>query len=391
MRSTAHAAMTLCTLVTSLALTDLASAQPVPPTGTEPVVDPTPAPMPEPMKMPMPMPEPDPEPDPVIVAGYVETYYQYAFSRPDSRLVPLRYENRHSTFTLHNAVVDVTGTLGAAHARVAMQTGAVTSLEYSGEPTAAGSDPSLWQHVQQAHAGFGRSGGLTVDAGLFLSPIGPESIASKDDWNWSRSTLFVALPAYHAGVRVTRPLGGHLTGQAWIINGWNDAVDRNRWKSAIVGVSYAKGSTAATVLYNGGIERATGAAEGNAWRHLVDANLTFAVDDKLSLLVHLDVGAEPNDIGTDTWAGAALYAKYQATPSVELTGRVDGITESVPDGASGIFYGIDRVLAATATVGYRPAPNALVRFELRHDNASDEILDDGANQTTATAALAAWF
>ncbi len=321
----------------------------------------------------------------------IENYFQYALSRPDSRLVPLRYENRHSTFTVHNAVLDVTGKLGVARARIAMQTGAVPSVEYSGEPTAAGSDPSLWQHLQQASAGFDLSGGLTVDAGLFLSPIGPESLASKDDWNWSRSTLFVALPAYHAGVRVTRPLGGHLTGQAWIVNGWNDAVDRNRWKSTIVGVSYAKGSTSATVLYNGGIERAPGAAEGNAWRHLLDANMSFAVDDQLSVLVHLSAGAEPNDVGTATWAGAALYAKYQATSTVELSGRVDGMTESVPDGGSAIFYGVDRVVAATATVGYRPGPNALLRLELRHDNASAEILDDGANQTTATAALAAFF
>ncbi len=45
--------------------------------------------------------------------------------------------------------------------------------------------------------------GLVVQAGLFLSPIGPEGIAVRDNRNWSRSTLFFALPYYHTGARAS--------------------------------------------------------------------------------------------------------------------------------------------------------------------------------------------
>jgi hypothetical protein len=47
-------------------------------------------------------------------------------------------------------------------------------------------------------------------------------------WNWSRSDLFFALPFYHAGVRVKRPLGDSgWTAIAMIANGWNNAIDNN--------------------------------------------------------------------------------------------------------------------------------------------------------------------
>ena len=47
------------------------------------------------------------------------------------------------------------------------------------------------------------AGRVQLAAGLFLSPIGTEDLAEKDDWSWSRSNLFLTLPTYHVGAKAT--------------------------------------------------------------------------------------------------------------------------------------------------------------------------------------------
>lgn len=342
--------------------------------------------------------EPPPAPDAtaITVAGYVETYYQLNVRDPSNGTSNLRVDHRHNSITLQNAVIDVQGARGPAHARIAWQLGAVPPLAYSAEPaiSPAGSAPAsagpIWQHLQQAWAGGTTAGGLAVDAGVFLSPLGPESLAVKDDWNWSRSNLFFALPFYHAGVRVTRPLGGGWTGQAWLVNGWNDAVDRNHGKSAIIGAGYAGAKTSATLLYNGGVERPPGAAEGDAWRHLIDANATYAVSDQLSVLGHVNAGIEPGDAGTTKWAGAAAYVKYAVSSEVDLAARGDYFREWQGESgamtAGAIFFPVEWVASATVTGTWRPAPNLLIRAEYRHDQAPSDVFFDGDVAGDGTAA-----
>jgi hypothetical protein len=70
---------------------------------------------------------------------------------------------------------------------------------------ASATGTELWKYLQQAYVGYriALKRDLTMAAGLFLSPIGPEAMAVWDNWNWSNSNLFFGLPFYHTGVRAT--------------------------------------------------------------------------------------------------------------------------------------------------------------------------------------------
>jgi hypothetical protein len=151
----------------------------------------------------------------VAISGYLESYYQLNTNMPSNLITAWRgFDNRTNSFTFQNAVLDAMGQYGEVSARLALQVGSAPASYYLAEPTqvaqagVGANGPQLWQLVQQAILGYripvGR--GLLGEAGIFLSPIGVETLAVKDNWNFSRSNLFYALPYYHSGVRVSYPL-----------------------------------------------------------------------------------------------------------------------------------------------------------------------------------------
>ena len=136
----------------------------------------------------------------------------------------------------------------------------------SPRPTgSASTDAATFKFIQQAYIGWkapvGR--GLLLQGGIFLSPVGYENMAVKDNWNWSRSNLFFGLPFYHTGLKATYELTNRLTATLMVSNGWNSVVDNNAWKSVMSQWLYkVPDRFALSLLYFGGPERPTGAQEG---------------------------------------------------------------------------------------------------------------------------------
>lgn len=361
-------------------------------------------------------PAPPAQPPPFTLGGYVEAYYQWSLHRPANGITHVRgFDNRHNSLTLSNVALDASWDHEALVGRLTLQAGATPSTYYAAEPTlpgapgASASTPETWKLLQQAYAGYrvdvGR--GLTLSAGLFLSPIGPEAIAVRDNWNWSRSNLFFGLPFYHSGVRAAYPLTARLTATVAVTNGWNAITDGNDEKSAFAQLLYTCDDLTVAALYFGGVERPADAPEGRAFRHLLDAHATWHATPRLSLLAHASTGLEQNRFDQSRWIAAAAYARYQLAAPLFLAVRGDAFFERVPgrtddDGtlerAAPIFWPVEWLASATATLDYRPHPRASFRLELRHDRADDALFfgdsltaPDRRAQTTATLGATSWF
>ncbi len=354
----------------------------------------------------------------ITVGGYLEAYYQAHFQDPSNRITNLRgYDNRSGSFTLSNVAVDLKGEKGPVAARIILQVGHTPSTYYLAEPVSPGtgsvnaSTSELWKYLQMASVTVKGPSDTTIEAGLFPSPIGIEVLPIKDNWNWSRSNLFFGLPGYHAGARISHALGsGGWTGTLHVYNGWNSVVDNNRSPSVAASASYTSGSTSAQVLYFGGVERATGAPEGQPWRNLFDALVQYAVTSDLSVAAQADAGVEPNDIGTSSWVAAALYGKLALSNQLYAAIRGDYFYENVAQDngmtASAIFWPAQWVAEGTATLAYQPADGLSIRLEYRHDQAASDaffggtVTGDGVTtpyafnrktQDTATLGVTAWF
>jgi hypothetical protein len=356
------------------------------------------------------------------VNGYVEAAYTYSLEQPSNGVINYRgFDNRHNTFALENAVVDTSASIAGVSARVALQIGTTPTTYYAAgsEPTLPGgpsvgpSTPDYWRFVQQAYAGytFGLAKGLTTEVGIFLSPIGPESMAAKDDWNYSRSNLFFGLPFYHMGGRAVLQATDRLSVALWIVNGWNSVVDNNAGKSILSVLGYKiPDKLNLQLLYMGGPERNVGAPEGQPWRHLVDLYAQWDVNAVLSLLAEGNTGLESGQRGTSWWAAGALYARVHPLSWLYLAARGDRFQEhrgaSDQGTASPMFFPASWVASGTFTIDGRPHDNVSLRLEYRHDQASSAMFFQGSvqgngttmpyvpnsiSQNTLTAAALAWF
>jgi hypothetical protein len=356
--------------------------------------------------------------------GSIEGYGQWNFNTPENGITNFRaFDNRHSSLSLKNAMLGVTFDVENVVGVLTGQVGATGATYYSAEPALAGatganaSSAALWQFLQQANLGYRLPihRGVLLQGGLFLSPIGPESMPAKDNWFASNSTLFFGLPFYHTGMRATvvDAFAGLLDGvdvTAAVYNGWNSVVDNNVGKSVSGQLLWTMPDTlVVSLLYFGGVERNDGAPEGAAWRHLIDSYVTWTATPWLSLQWHGDVGVEAGDFGPGGWAATAMAVRIQPLPFLSVAARGDVLAEQVARNnagtASAIFFPADRVGAATLTIDLRPAPTLSLRTELRHDQASAPIyfrdavavdttgafLPDADGQTTITVAAIAWF
>ena len=355
--------------------------------------------------------------------GYVEALYAYNFNRPSNGITNFRgFDNRHNAFTLSNVAFGANAEVGPVTARIILQYGSTPSSYYASEPAFAGSGgangtgPELWKYLQEANVAWkapvGR--GLLLQIGLVPSPIGYETFAVKDNWNWSRSNLFFGFPFYHTGLRATYEWTNELSTTVSVFNGWNSVVDNNEQKSVQATVAYkVPDKVLVQALYFGGVERPTGAPEGPYWRHHFDVFGQYDATKWLSLTGQADYGFEKNRIGTASWWAGAVYARVRPVEKVYVALRGDRFTENLAtDGAgrvsNALFWGgVEWVSSFTATLDVRPVDNLSIRLEYRHDvaqaplyfgrnvagdgSAATPYIPNARTQDTALLGATAWF
>ena len=232
--------------------------------------------------------------------------------------------------------------------------------------------------LQQAYVGYlanaGR--GLRLDFGKFVTHFGYEVIEGYDGWNdnVTRSFLFgYAIPFTHTGIRAAYPFSDHVSATAMVVNGWDDATDRNRQKS--VGSQLSLTPTSAwTVVLNGmyGAERADNSRDP---RSLLDLVAMWRPAGRVALGLNLDHGTERNGAGPGRearWDGAAAYVRVRLTERFSLIARGERFGDW--DGAR---TGLEQRLSEiTLTPELRPARGFVVRGDLRLDHSDQEVFDE---------------
>jgi hypothetical protein len=240
-------------------------------------------------------------------------------------------------------------------------------------------------------------GPFTVMAGKFTTLAGAEVPQAPANANISRSLLYTnAIPVSHTGLRSSFAVSDTLKFTLGVNNGWDIIRESNSGncltttpttcadgKTVELGVSATpvKPLSLTASYYSGDEYSATSNQIGN--RSLIDAVLSFAATDALTLVLNYDTGEQEKataTAGTAKWNGTAAYVNYAFTDKLRGSFRLESfddkscIRTTCAAGASS-----QKLKESTVTVGYMVAKGFELRGEYRKDDSNGQVFTkDGA-------------
>jgi hypothetical protein len=315
----------------------------------------------------------------ITFGGFADAYYAYDVGRPlgiDRAFTT--QPARHNEFNVNLAFIEAKLEGADVRARLALQAGTSVQSNYAGEPTRGSvSGPSLARHIQEAVVGVRLGEGVWVDGGIYLSHVGSENWASRDNPTYTRSLIADWSPYYQAGAKLTWTASSKVTAQLNLVNGWQIISENNGAKTIGARIDFAASSTATLSIYNlVGNEIPTGS--GGRTRYFQGASLRLTPSAIGTVIATFDVGVQEGAEGDEssTWYGGALIGRYQVSPKVAIAGRVERYADRdqviIATGTSAGF----RAWGGSINVDVAPAERVLWRTELRGFAASDEIFPD---------------
>lgn len=349
----------------------------------------------------------------ITFSGMFDGYYSYNFNRPapvagTSSLVGggnnLRYYDLyHNQMTVNLAELTMKKTGSSVSFVADLDFGetadlnaAGVGLSSSGGPIIASVD-EVSKHIGQAYISYtpASAPALSIDFGKMDTHVGLETVKSKDNFQYSRSSTFsFGMPLWHTGLHVGYAfVPNRFSAGIYVYNGWNSIYDNNSAKTLGAQLKFTP-TDALTVIYNfvGGAEQAT--SNGNL-RIVNELNATYAWNPSFTTALELLAGQEDGvalgsgNIGKASWNGGSLHAKLQVAPWYWISPRFE-----IYHDAQGYTLGGDAqtLYGYTLTNAFDLGQGLEVRVEVRTDHSTSRtrfVGADGvsANQTTATLGL----
>jgi hypothetical protein len=210
--------------------------------------------------------------------------------------------------------------------------------------------------------------GLTMQAGIFSSLIGYDSLYAKDNLNYTRPWGADFTPYLMLGLNASYPVSNKLTVSGLVVNGYWHLADANAVPSFGGQVAYkaTKHTTFKQTLLLGPHQSNTSL---EFWRLLSDSIVEWKTD-RITTAFEYHVGEEKVDVTGDPhalWMAAQLPFHYVFTPHWSVTVRPETYWDR-----NGRLTGFSQTVKAITTtlelkVPYKQA-NAIFRLEHRYDD-----------------------
>jgi putative OmpL-like beta-barrel porin-2 len=325
---------------------------------------------------------------PMDISGFIDGYYSFNVNRPNTtdgydQINQLyNFNDKTDQFELSAAKLTLNHDPDPVGAHVDFIYGRTNEL-INAAPTNSNSSSQL-PYLEQAFLSLKppKAKGFELDFGKFVTSAGAEVIEAKDNWNYSRSLLFVnAIPYWHFGARTSFPVSKTETIGFQLVNGWNNVSKTNGGVTGAITSAYVKPKYTWNVNYYLGPENAN---TTDGIRNLLDTTILFTPPGKLNAYINYDYAsnrdaiAAQGDTKLNTWQGVAFALHEQATAKSAVSGRFEYFTD--PDGfQTGLAQ---HLYEFTATYEYKWVEGLLARVEYRGDFSNEQYFHKLANETT---------
>ncbi len=340
------------------------------------------------------------------LSGFIDGYYSFNFNRPNTtdeydQINQLyNFNDKTDQFELSAAKLTLNHDPDPIGAHVDFIYGRTNELINNSATNTTNTTyvASQLPYLEQAFLSVKppKGKGFELDFGKFVTSAGAEVIEAKDNWNYSRSLLFVnAIPYWHFGARTSMPVSKTDTIGFQLVNGWNNVSKSNGGVTGVFTNAYTKPKAAWAVNYIVGPENSN---TTSGLRNLFDTTLTLTPPGKYNAYINFDYGqnhdalAAQDDTKTHDWWGIAGALHAQASSKNAIALRAEYFND--PDGFQ--TGTAQHVVEGTFTYEYKWVEGALMRIEYRCDASNVNFFNKLANQSssqqqTLTVAFIAFF
>ena len=308
--------------------------------------------------------------------GFVDLGYSLDFNFPENHL----FRNRGTTPRVNELDLNMAGAYIRKDATAQSRWGTELLVHggqdakefafHSNQPKVGSSDQL--RHFGRANASYLApvGNGLTVQAGLFNSLVGYESLYSKDNNHYTRSWIADNSPYLMFGVNASYPFSDQLTGSLYVINSYFHLSHPNDHPSYGGQLAYTPSSrwTLKETIYLGP-EQANTSFE--FWRLFFDTIVEWKGDD-LTIAFENQVGTEnlavPGSPRT-FWTGAILPVRWNFSGPWSVAVRPEFFWDR-----NGRLTGSEQFIKAVTTTLEYSFPygwtNLISRLEYRYDEST---------------------
>jgi hypothetical protein len=216
--------------------------------------------------------------------------------------------------------------------------------------------------------------GIRVDFGKFVTFMGYEVIEGWENFNenYTRSFLFgYSIPFCHTGIKASYSFSDKLSISAFLVNGWDDAVDNNKSKS--LGAQIALFPVNGLSIFINGMTGPEQANNNSDYRNIVDISggytngcFTFGFNTNYA---HEDYSAQ--NLPSAEWGSIAGYLKCNMSELFSLALRGELFKDS-----QGVRTGTKQNLSEiTITPALNLSRNLVLRGDLRFDWSDNSVFN----------------
>lgn len=324
--------------------------------------------------------EAKPQPSEFHYGGFVDFGYSVTFNFPGNHL----FRNRSTTPRVNDLELNMAGIYGRKDPSVDSRWGAELLLQGGQDardfgfgvnlPRLQGSDAVPLRHFGRANVSYlapvGK--GLMLQAGLFPSFIGYESLYAKDNFNYTRSWIADYSPYLMFGVNAQYTFNEQWSGAFFVINEYFHLQNANSLPSYGAQVAYklTKNLIMRQTVYYGPDQEDTSL---RFWRLFSDSIVEWRVNDDIIVAADYQIGTQemasmPGNPRT-FYMGATLPIRWHISGPWTVAVRPEFYWDR-----TGFHTGAEQFIkAVTTTAEYRfpyKGTNMITRLEYRYDEST---------------------
>ena len=257
--------------------------------------------------------------DSTVVTAHVlvDAAYSTSFNAPANHERAFTLQpSRNDQFGIMQGIVGVELRNTHVRGKVAAQTGWFADVLWTG-PDAA------FRWLSEAWIGVRLTDGVWLDAGVYPSHIGAESMIARDNLVLSRLYVSDATPYAETGLSLTWDESASTSVAVHILNGWQRITDNN--DGIAIGTRLTHRPTDAITLSWStfvGDEQPRGAAQ--QLRYYSNMWMQWNATDELTLAALADIGAQERTLAQYdiVWYLGAIAA-LRVSPALRIAGRIE--------------------------------------------------------------------